>query len=230
MARSLGSATCTDATRESHHCTQNAGTFRSPVPRPVPRVQLVGLGLLGLSWADGAGVTRLPPQPPHNLNLVATSILEHEVPAGGNKEVASSAWEFVLSGALSCLTWGKDGLRVTERPQATRGGAMSVIMTLQVVGDPKAIEQFASDNTEKAQGILEAAKRHGLIAHRFYGSDDGASLMVLDEWPDRQNFESFFKEQESELRPMFEAARVTAQIEPTFWRELVTHDAYGWGV
>jgi len=107
---------------------------------------------------------------------------------------------------------------------------MSVIMTLQVVGDPKAIEQFGSDNTEKAQGILEAAKRHGLIAHRFYGSDDGASLMVLDEWPDRQNFESFFKEQESELRPMFEAARVTAQIEPTFWRELATHDTYGWGV
>lgn len=107
---------------------------------------------------------------------------------------------------------------------------MSVIMTLQVVGDPKALEQFASDNMEKSLGILEAAKRHGLIAHRFYGSDDGGSLMVLDEWPDRQNFESFFKEQESELRPMFEAAQVTAQIEPTFWRELATHDAYGWGV
>ena len=107
---------------------------------------------------------------------------------------------------------------------------MSVIMTLQVAGDPKALEQFASDNTEKARSILEAAKRHGLIAHRFYGSDDGGSLMVLDEWPDRQNFESFFQEQESELRPMFEAAQVTAQIEPTFWRELATHHAYGWGV
>ena len=106
---------------------------------------------------------------------------------------------------------------------------MSVIMTFQVAGDPKALEQFASDNTEKAQDILEAAKRHGLIAHRFYGSDDGGSLMVADEWPDRQNFESFFQEQESELRPMFEAARVTAQIEPTFWHELATHDAYGWG-
>lgn len=106
---------------------------------------------------------------------------------------------------------------------------MSVIMTLQVAGDPKALEQFASDNTETAQGILEAAKRRGLIAHRFYGSDDG-SVMVLDEWPDRQDFESFFQEHESEIRPMFEAARVTAQIEPTFWRELATHDAYGWGV
>jgi len=107
---------------------------------------------------------------------------------------------------------------------------MSVIMTLQVAGDPKALEQFASDNTDRARRILEAAKHHGLIAHRFYGSDDGGSLMVLDEWPGRKNFESFFQEQESELRPMFEAARVTAQIEPTFWRELATHDAYGWGV
>jgi hypothetical protein len=107
---------------------------------------------------------------------------------------------------------------------------MSVIMTLQAVGDPKALEQFVSDNTAKAQRILEAAKRHGLIAHRFYGSDDGGSLMVLDEWPDRQNFESFFQEQESEIRPLFEAAQVTAQIEPTFWRELATPDAYGWGV
>jgi hypothetical protein len=54
--------------------------------------------------------------------------------------------------------------------------------------------------------------------------------MVLDEWPDRQSFESFFQEQESEIRPMFEAAGVTAQIEPVFWRELSTHDAFGWGV
>ena len=119
---------------------------------------------------------------------------------------------------------------MTARDHKPPGGAMSVIMTFQVVGDPKALEQFTSDNTKKAQDVLEAAKRHGLIAHRFYGSDDGGSLMVLDEWPDRQNFESFFREQESEIRPMFEAAQVTAQIEPTFWRELATHDAYGWGV
>ena len=92
------------------------------------------------------------------------------------------------------------------------------------------MEQFATHNTEKARSNLEAAKRHGLIAHRFYGSEDGGTVMVLDEWPDRQSFESFFQEQASEIGPMFEAAGVTAQIEPTFWRELATHDAYGWGV
>jgi len=106
---------------------------------------------------------------------------------------------------------------------------MSVIMTLQVTGDPKALEQFTSENTKKMQAVLEAAKRHGLIAHRFYGSDDGSSLMVLDEWPDRQSFESFFQEQESEIGPMFASAGVTSQPEPKYWRELATHDAFGWG-
>lgn len=106
---------------------------------------------------------------------------------------------------------------------------MSVRMTLTVTADPKQLEQFASGNTEKMQAVLEAAKRHGLIAHRFFGSDDGGSLMVLDEWPDRQSFEAFFHEQESEIGPMFASAGITAQPEPMFWRELETHDAYGWG-
>jgi hypothetical protein len=106
---------------------------------------------------------------------------------------------------------------------------MSVLMTLTVSGDPKAMEQYAQDNPEQMQAVLAAAKAHGLIAHRFYGSDDGASLMVSDEWPDRQSFEAFFQEQEAQIRPMFEVARVAGRPEPVYWQELSTGDAYGWG-
>jgi hypothetical protein len=106
---------------------------------------------------------------------------------------------------------------------------MSVIMSFVAVGDPKAVEQYAQSNAQKMQGIIEAAKRHGLIGHRFYGSEDGTSILVSDEWPDRQSFESFFQEKGTEIRPIFEAAGVTAPIEPTYWRELATNDAYGWG-
>jgi quinol monooxygenase YgiN len=105
---------------------------------------------------------------------------------------------------------------------------LSVIMTLNVTGDPKKMEQFASENKEQMQSVLESAKEHGLIAHRFYGSDDGGKLMVLDEWPDRESFESFFRENEGEIGPMMEAAGVTSQPEPAFWNELTTHDAFGW--
>ena len=110
-----------------------------------------------------------------------------------------------------------------------KGEAMSVIMTLLVNGDAKALERFTSENKEKTRAILEQAKGHGLIAHRFYGSADGGAVMVLDEWPDRQSFESFFQEQAEEIRPMFEVLGADVQPEPNFWTELATGDAYGWG-
>ena len=106
---------------------------------------------------------------------------------------------------------------------------MSVFMTLKASGNPQALEQYAKDNAEKMQSILGAAKRHGLIAHRFYGSDDGANVLVLDEWPDRQSFEAFFGEQQSEIQALMEAGGVTGQLQPDFWNELATGDKFGWG-
>jgi hypothetical protein len=106
---------------------------------------------------------------------------------------------------------------------------MSVIMVQEITADSNALEQFASANKETLQSILEAARNHGLIAHRFYGSEDGSKVLVLDEWPDRESFESFAEEQAPQIEPMFEATRATEIGEPTFWRELTTHDAVGWG-
>jgi len=42
-----------------------------------------GRGKLGLFWADGDGMGRLPPQPSSNLDKAAASIPEPEAPAGG---------------------------------------------------------------------------------------------------------------------------------------------------
>jgi hypothetical protein len=52
MLRSLGPATCTDATRKCRHCTQNAGISRYPVPRPVPRPLVGGLAVPGSQSSD----------------------------------------------------------------------------------------------------------------------------------------------------------------------------------
>ena len=106
---------------------------------------------------------------------------------------------------------------------------MSVIMVQQVTADPNALEEFTAANQEAVRSILEAAKNHGLIGHRFYGSEDGSKVLILDEWPDRESFESFAEEQAPQIEPMFEAARATETSEPMFWRELTTHDAFGWG-
>jgi quinol monooxygenase YgiN len=102
---------------------------------------------------------------------------------------------------------------------------MSVIMTFRVQGDPDKLEQLASEKQDVLQGIAEAAKAAGLIAHRFYGSD--GQIMVVDEWPDPDSFNRFFESQRAEIEPMM-AEVATGEPEITFWRKLDTHDDIGW--
>jgi quinol monooxygenase YgiN len=102
---------------------------------------------------------------------------------------------------------------------------MSVIMTLWGRGDPDKIEEFAAGNKEHMQSIVERAKEHGLIAHRFYGSE--GQLLVVDEWPDAESFHRFFGSVEAEVAPIMQAAGVTEEPSVTFWRKLETHDDVG---
>jgi hypothetical protein len=104
---------------------------------------------------------------------------------------------------------------------------MSVIMTLSVAGDPKKLEEHAVSDPSAMQAILDSAKGHGLIAHRFYGSEDG-EIMVVDEWPDEQSCQSFFEENSGRIGPLMQAAGATSQPQPRFWRKLETQDEYGW--
>ena len=104
---------------------------------------------------------------------------------------------------------------------------MSVIMTLVFDGDPAAIERFAAENPDKMREIRDHAVEHGLIAHRFYGSE--GQIMVADEWPDEQSFLDFFGHMEAQIRPLMEVAGINAEPRPVFWRKLESHDDYGWG-
>src|SRR6476646_3104881 len=104
---------------------------------------------------------------------------------------------------------------------------MSVILTLRVHGDPKALEEHAAANPDAIRAISDRAKEHGLIAHRFYGSDDG-QIMVVDEWPDAESFQTFFAESHSEIEPMMRDVGATSEPEVIFWRKLESHDEVGW--
>ena len=103
---------------------------------------------------------------------------------------------------------------------------MSVIMTLELPGDPKGLEEFANANRDKMQAVLDAAKRHGLIAHRFYGAD--GQIMVVDEWPDPESFQRFFAAEQDTIGPMMEQV-ATSEPEIIFWNKLETGDDVGWG-
>jgi hypothetical protein len=104
---------------------------------------------------------------------------------------------------------------------------MSVIVTLRASGDPAAFEEQVAAQAEAIGRIMDGAKRHGLIAHRWYGAD--GQFMAVDEWPDAESFQAFFDEAQPDIRPVMQGAGVTSPPEVTFWRTLETNDEVGWG-
>ena len=104
---------------------------------------------------------------------------------------------------------------------------MSVLMTFRVDGDPALLEKLAAEHPDVLPPIAAEAKKAGLIAHRFYGSDQG-QIMVVDEWPDADSFQRFFAANAGTIQPMMAEVGATGEPEVTFWRELDTRDQVGW--
>jgi quinol monooxygenase YgiN len=105
---------------------------------------------------------------------------------------------------------------------------MSVIVTVRMAADPKKFEEFAGRNSELLRSIADNGKEHGVIAHRFYGSDSG-QIMVIDEWPDAQSFHTFFESEQGRIGPMMQEVGVQSEPEVTVWHKLESHDEVGWG-
>ncbi len=105
---------------------------------------------------------------------------------------------------------------------------MSVLVTLWMRGDATKFEQIAADDPTRMRSISDRAKEHGVIAHRFYATDDG-DVMVIDEWPDPESFTRFFESMQAEIGPLMQEAGVTGEPAVRFWRKLETGDDIGWG-
>jgi len=99
---------------------------------------------------------------------------------------------------------------------------VSVLMTLRVAGDPKAVEAVDQDVLKT---VVDRAKEHGLISHHFFGSDN--EVLVVDEWPDEASFQAFF-DASPEIGEIMAAAGVTAPPTIEFWRPLDVGDSIGW--
>ena len=104
---------------------------------------------------------------------------------------------------------------------------MSVIVTVLTKGDPKAVEEYAAANRDAMQEIIDSAKSHGVMAHRFYGGD--GEVLVIDEWPSGENFQTFFSENSDRIGPIMQAAGAQGPPEVNIWTKLETGDEVGWG-
>jgi heme-degrading monooxygenase HmoA len=99
------------------------------------------------------------------------------------------------------------------------------MMGMRIAVDPKRFEEVANNQAEKMVQISERAKSHGAINHRFYASEAGDEVLIVDEWPDAQSFQTFFSNS-PDIGELMADAGVTSAPQPLFWREMDTPDNF----
>ena len=98
---------------------------------------------------------------------------------------------------------------------------MTVLMTLRVAANAQKLTAHAKANQDELLAILEKAKGHGVISHKFYGSTE--EVLVVDEWPDEASFHAFFGDS-PEIQNMLAASEARSEPVVTFWTKLDTGD------
>jgi heme-degrading monooxygenase HmoA len=102
---------------------------------------------------------------------------------------------------------------------------MSVMMGLRIAADPVRFEQAVSSNPQRMVEIAERAKQQGAIHHQFYASEAGDEILVVDEWPSAEAFQTFF-DSSPDIGELMGEAGVTSPPVPVFWREMDTADKF----
>jgi heme-degrading monooxygenase HmoA len=101
---------------------------------------------------------------------------------------------------------------------------MSIVMILRIKGNPADLERYAAGaGGDVMRRIAEAGKQAGATRHRFVGGDD--EVLVVDEWPDEQAFQSFFASQ-AEIADVMRDGGAQGPPQISFYRVLNTPDQY----
>ena len=101
---------------------------------------------------------------------------------------------------------------------------MSVIVVLRVPGNPADLERYAAGPGGDAMvRIADAARAAGAIRHSFAGGDN--EVLVIDEWPDEQSFQTFFASQ-AEIADVMRDGGAQGPPQTTVYHKLNTPDQF----
>ena len=101
---------------------------------------------------------------------------------------------------------------------------MAVMIVLRVPGNPSDLEKYAAGpGGDVMRRIAEAGKAAGAIRHTFAGGDN--EILVIDEWPDEQSFQTFFAGQ-PEIADVMRGAGAQGPPVTTVYRKLDTPDQF----
>lgn len=98
---------------------------------------------------------------------------------------------------------------------------MTVLMTAAFDVDATKLEDVGRQDRESLRRISARAKEYGLIAHRFYGNENG--VLVVDLWPDEASFQKFYAAS-PDIAEVMGKAGATSAPQITFYRDLAVDD------
>jgi uncharacterized protein (DUF1330 family) len=100
---------------------------------------------------------------------------------------------------------------------------MSVFMVMRVPGDPTQLERYAQSHADLMKKVAGEGQAQGAIHHSFAKGKN--EIIVIDEWPSAEQFQSFFASQKDIPQIMKEGG---AKGEPniTFYTKMDTPDNF----
>jgi hypothetical protein len=101
---------------------------------------------------------------------------------------------------------------------------MSVLVILKVSGKPDDLERYAQGpGGDVMRRIADAGRAAGAAHHLFAGGDN--EVLVVDEWPDEQTFQSFFAAQ-AEIADVMRNGGAQGPPQISVYRMLDTPDRF----
>ncbi|HEY1489181.1 MAG TPA: hypothetical protein VGF84_23950 [Micromonosporaceae bacterium] len=101
---------------------------------------------------------------------------------------------------------------------------MSVVVVVRIPGSPDSLESYANGpGAEVMPRVAALGRSAGATRHLFAGGD--GEIVIVDEWPDEQSFQSFFNGQ-PEVADIMRDAGATGAPQISVYRKLNTPDAF----
>lgn len=102
--------------------------------------------------------------------------------------------------------------------------AVNVIVMTHIPGDVADFERVVKDQADTFVAVSGRGKAAGAIHHCFV-EDTGGGVLIIDEWPSEEAFQTFFASQE-EIPKLMAAGGATGAPTTTSYRIIDTPDRF----
>jgi hypothetical protein len=96
---------------------------------------------------------------------------------------------------------------------------MPVTMSLRIAVHPARFEEAMTSDPQRLQTVADRARQYGATRHRFYAIQDGAEVLIVQEWPSPEICEQFFGDS-PDFAQIIDDSGFVGELEPVYWQAI----------